>query len=132
MFQSRSLFRLCRMLGATDNSMNLLLRSSTLTTGLRGTCLGADHGHSPLWMEREGQAIWKGARTVWCTSSASVKSEDDGGWKAMQESLTLILAEVDDASGVATITINRPEVLNALNTKVRCSFVCVEEVNRSE
>ena len=44
---------------------------------------------------------------------------DDAGWRALQESLTSILVDVEDDSGVATITINRPEALNALNTKVR-------------
>jgi hypothetical protein len=42
----------------------------------------------------------------------------DENWRSIQESFTSIIVGVDD-TGIATVTINRPESLNALNTKVR-------------
>lgn len=45
-------------------------------------------------------------------------SEAADSWLSLKESFTSVLADVDSSSGVATITINRPESLNALNTKV--------------
>ena len=53
---------------------------------------------------------WMGGRAL-STEAAEV-------WGSLQDSFTSILTELDKASGVATVTINRPESLNALNSKV--------------
>jgi len=52
------------------------------------------------------------------TRLLSATSDAADTWNHLKESFTSILADVDSNSGVATITINRPEALNALNTKV--------------
>lgn len=62
----------------------------------------------PLASQPEGQ--WPGRRWV--------SSEAEDNWRSIQESFTSILVDVEDDIGIATVTINRPECLNALNTKV--------------
>lgn len=48
----------------------------------------------------------------------SARSEAADAWSSMREGFTSILADIDSQSGIATITINRPESLNALNATV--------------
>lgn len=52
------------------------------------------------------------ARGRWVSTDAAE------AWDALRSSFTSILADVEDATGIATITINRPEALNALNSTV--------------
>ena len=52
-------------------------------------------------------------RAAFTTSAAA-----DESWQSMRQSFTSIRAEVDDA-GVAVLTIDRPQALNALNATVR-------------
>ena len=48
-----------------------------------------------------------------------LSSEAEDNWRSIRESFTSILVDVEDDIGIATVTINRPESLNALNSKVR-------------
>jgi hypothetical protein len=52
-------------------------------------------------------------------SSRLYTSEAADNWKSIRESFTSIIVDVENDTGIATVTINRPETLNALNTKVR-------------
>jgi hypothetical protein len=54
------------------------------------------------------------------TSHKRWVSSDDSAeaWDSIRSTFTSILADVDTATGIATLTINRPEALNALNSKV--------------
>jgi hypothetical protein len=58
------------------------------------------------------------ARSMSSASLNGKKRREIDGWATMRDSFTTILADVDENSGIATLTINRPEVLNALNSKV--------------
>jgi hypothetical protein len=51
-------------------------------------------------------------------SSRLYTSEAADNWRSIQESFTSIIVDVEDDTGIATVTINRPESLNALNSKV--------------
>lgn len=47
-----------------------------------------------------------------------VSSDVTEAWDALRTTFTSILADVEESTGIATLTINRPEALNALNSKV--------------
>lgn len=52
-------------------------------------------------------------------SSRLYTSEAADNWRSIRDSFTSIIVDVENDTGIATVTINRPESLNALNTKVR-------------
>jgi 1,4-dihydroxy-2-naphthoyl-CoA synthase len=52
-------------------------------------------------------------------SSRLYTSEAAEAWRSIRDSFSSIIVDVEDETGIATVTINRPESLNALNTKVR-------------
>lgn len=51
-------------------------------------------------------------------SSRLYTSEAADNWRSIRDSFTSIIVDVENDTGIATVTINRPESLNALNTKV--------------
>ncbi|KDD72511.1 enoyl-CoA hydratase/isomerase, partial [Helicosporidium sp. ATCC 50920] len=53
----------------------------------------------------------------WSSSSTRSASSSESSWSQMKSTFATILVDVDE-SGIATITLNRPEALNALNAQV--------------
>jgi len=56
-------------------------------------------------------------------SSRLYTSEAADNWRSIRDSFTSIIVDVENDTGIATVTINRPESLNALNTKVRIQLI---------
>src|SRR5215213_1955007 len=56
----------------------------------------------------------------WARSTSSSRSAADGlGADVSGDAATTILVDVDEATGVGTITLNRPEALNALTVPMK-------------
>lgn len=71
-------------------------------------CLAAPHGFTAV----AAAAAAAAGRRLYTTPSA------DEAWQSLRQTFTSIQAEVA-SDGVATLTLDRPQALNALNSKVR-------------